>query len=162
MKDFEVKKNKRELVISKIKEGTVIDHISAGKALLVLKILGIDERTRETISLAMNVPSKKMGKKDIVKVENKFINEEELNKIALIAPNATINLIKDYEIVKKFKVKLPEVVEGIILCPNKTCISNAKREPIKSRFYISVKDGEVAAKCHYCGKVLKNIAEHLL
>ncbi|MEM3699106.1 MAG: aspartate carbamoyltransferase regulatory subunit, partial [Archaeoglobaceae archaeon] len=119
---------KKELVISKIKEGTVIDHINAGRALLVLKILGIDENTKETVSLALNVPSKKIGKKDIVKVEGLFISEEKLNKIALIAPNATINLIKDYEIEKKFKVKLPEVVKGILKCPNKMCISNA-REP---------------------------------
>lgn len=158
----ENKKKKTELVISKIKDGTVIDHINAGRALLVLKILRITENTKERISLAMNVPSKKMGKKDIVKVENKFISEEELNKIALIAPNVTINLIKDYEIVKKFKVKPPEVVEGIISCPNKTCISNNKREPIKSCFYISVKEGEVIARCHYCGKVVKNIAENLI
>ncbi|HIP58325.1 MAG TPA: aspartate carbamoyltransferase regulatory subunit, partial [Archaeoglobus profundus] len=92
----------KELVISKIKEGTVIDHIEAGKALLVLRILGITAGSKETVTMAMNVPSKKMGKKDIVKVEGKFISERELNKIALIAPRATINLIKDYEIQKKF------------------------------------------------------------
>ncbi|MEM0215838.1 MAG: aspartate carbamoyltransferase regulatory subunit [Archaeoglobaceae archaeon] len=151
----------RELVVSKIREGTVIDHIPAGKALLVLKILGIDERTKETVSMALNVPSKKMGRKDIVKVEGLFIKEEELNKIALIAPNATINLIRDYEIEKKLKVKLPEVVKGILRCPNRMCISNSK-EPIKSIFYVKVQDNEVFAKCHYCGRRIRELAEFLL
>ncbi|MDI9609793.1 MAG: aspartate carbamoyltransferase regulatory subunit [Archaeoglobaceae archaeon] len=151
----------RELVVSKIREGTVIDHIPAGKAFLVLKILRIDEKTKETVSMALNVPSKKMGKKDIVKVEGLFIKEDELNKIALIAPNATINMIKDYEIEKKFKVKLPEIVQGILRCPNKMCISNTK-EPITSIFYIKAENGDVIAKCHYCGKKIKKIAEFLI
>ena len=151
----------KELVISKIREGTVIDHIPAGRAILVLKILGINERTKETVSMALNVPSKKMGKKDIVKVENLFIKEEELNKIALIAPNATINLIKDYEIEKKFKVKLPEVVRGILRCPNRMCISNS-REPISSIFYVRAEGDEVFAKCHYCGRKIKELADYLI
>lgn len=151
----------KELVISKIREGTVIDHIPAGKAILVLKILGIDERTKETVSMALNVPSKKMGKKDIVKVEGLFIKEEELNKIALIAPNATINLIRDYEIEKKFKVKLPEIVKGILRCPNRMCISNSK-EPIASIFYVRAHGNDVFAKCHYCGRRIKELAEFLI
>ncbi|MEG9195391.1 MAG: aspartate carbamoyltransferase regulatory subunit [Archaeoglobales archaeon] len=151
----------KELVISKIKEGTVIDHIPAGRAILVLKILGINEKTKETVSMALNVTSKKMGKKDIVKVEGLFIKEEELNKIALIAPNATINLIKDYEIEKKFKVKLPEVVRGILRCPNRMCISNS-REPISSIFYVRAEGDEVFAKCHYCGRKIKDLSQYLL
>ncbi len=151
----------KQLVVSKIREGTVIDHINAGRALLVLRILGINERTQETVSMAMNVPSKKMGRKDIVKVEGKYISEEELNKIALISPNATINLVKDYEIQRKFKVKPPEVVEGILSCPNRMCISNAAREPIVSRFYIRVEGGEVVAKCHYCGRKIRELAKHI-
>jgi len=149
----------KQLTISKIKEGTVIDHINAGKALLVLKILGIHPNSMETVSMAMNVPSKKMGKKDIVKVEGKFINEEQLNKIALIAPNATINLIKDYEIQKKFKVVLPEFIEGIIRCPNKNCISNSN-EPITPKFHVWF-DKEVIAKCHYCNKKVKEISVYI-
>jgi aspartate carbamoyltransferase regulatory subunit len=151
----------KELVISKIREGTVIDHIPAGRAILVLKILGINEKTKETVSMALNVTSKKMGKKDIVKVEGLFIKEEELNKIALIAPNATINLIKDYEIEKKFKVKLPEVVRGILRCPNRMCISNS-REPISSIFYVRAEGDEVFAKCHYCGRKIKDLSQYLL
>jgi aspartate carbamoyltransferase regulatory subunit len=151
----------KQLVISKIKDGTVIDHINAGRSILVLRILGIDERTTENVSMAMNVPSKKMGKKDIVKVEGKFISEEELNKIALISPNATINLVKDYEIQKKFNVKPPEVVEEILSCPNHACISNEKREPITSKFYVKVDENGVVAVCHYCGRKIRDLASHL-
>lgn len=152
----------RELVISKIKDGTVIDHINAGKALLVLKILGIDAGTDLTVSMAMNVPSNKMGKKDILKVEGMYISEEELNKIALISPNATINLIKDYEIERKFKVKLPEVVEGVLKCPNPMCISNAEKEPVKSVFYVKLDKNEVSARCHYCGRKISNLADYII
>ncbi len=150
-----------KLVVSKIKEGTVIDHINAGRALLVLRILGISEETQERVSMAMNVPSKKMGKKDIVKVEGKYISEEELNKIALISPNATINLVRNYEIERKFKVKPPEIVEDILNCPNRLCISNVSREPIVSKFYIRIENGEVVAKCHYCGRKIKELAKHI-
>ncbi|MEM0350483.1 MAG: aspartate carbamoyltransferase regulatory subunit [Archaeoglobaceae archaeon] len=153
--------SEKELVISKIREGTVIDHINAGRALLVLKILGIDENTKETVSMALNVPSKKMGKKDIVKVEGLFISEEKLNKIALIAPNATINLIREYKIEKKFKVKLPEIVKGILKCPNRMCISNAK-EPVESIFYISLRGNEAVAKCHYCGRKISDLAKYIV
>ncbi len=146
----------KKLVISKIREGTVIDHINAGKALLVLKILGIGPGSRERVSMVMNVPSGKMGRKDIVKVEGKFIGEEELNKIALIAPKATINLVKDYEIQKKFKVTLPEMIEGILKCPNVNCITNS-REPIKPKFYVFVENDRVVAKCYYCGRKIKDV-----
>ena len=151
----------KELVISKIKEGTVIDHINAGKALLVLRILGIRPGSKETVSMVMNVPSEKMGKKDIVKVEGKFIGEKELNKIALIAPKATINLIKDYDIQKKFKVTLPEMIEGILKCPNRNCITNS-REPIIPRFYVFVENDRVVAKCYYCGRKIKDVDKYIV
>jgi len=151
----------KELVVSKIREGTVIDHINAGKALLVLRILKIQPGTDLTVSMAMNVPSKKMGKKDIVKVEGMFIQDEELNKIALISPNATINLIRDYEIERKFKVQPPEVVEEVLKCPNHACISNAEREPIKPRFYIKTEEVKVTARCHYCGRKIENLDDYI-
>ncbi len=152
---------KKELVISKIERGTVIDHINAGKALLVLRILGIGVGSRDTVTLAMNVPSKKMGRKDIVKVANKFIGEEELNKIALIAPKATINLIENYDVKKKFKVKLPPFIEGILRCPNRNCITNSK-EPVTPKFYIKLRNDNVLAKCYYCGKVIGNVDEFVI
>ena len=148
----------RVLTISKIRDGTVIDHIPAGKALEVLKILGIKSGSRERVSMAMNVESKKMGRKDIVKVEGKYIGEEELNRISLIAPNATINIIKDYEILRKFKVKMPKFVEGILRCPNNNCISNDRREPVTPKFEIV--DG--AARCIYCGGKIYEIEKYLI
>ena len=151
----------KELVVSKIKDGTVIDHINAGRAPLVLKILGIDVGTDLTVSMAMNVSSSKMGKKDIVKVEGMYISEEKLSKIALISPNATINLIKNYEIERKFKVNPPEVVEEVLKCPNPMCVSNAEREPVRSIFYVKIEENEVSARCHYCGRKIKDLANYI-
>lgn len=151
----------RELTVSKIREGTVIDHITAGKALLVLKILKIQHGTNLTVSMAMNVSSRKMGRKDIVKVEGMFINDEELNKIALISPKATINFIKNYEIERKFKVSPPKVVEGVLRCPNTACISNAEREPITPKFYVEVQGDTVTAICHYCGKKIVDLDKYI-
>ncbi|AGK61198.1 aspartate carbamoyltransferase, regulatory subunit [Archaeoglobus sulfaticallidus PM70-1] len=150
----------KHLVISKIKDGTVIDHITPGLAILVLKILGIKPKSSEAVSMAMNVESAKMGKKDIVKVEGKYIGDQELNKIALIAPEATINLIQNYEIIRKFNVKPPEVVENIIKCPNPNCISNSN-EPIKSRFRIFLDESRVKAVCDYCGRKLINLEDYI-
>ena len=149
------------LTISKIKDGTVIDHIPAGKALEVLKILGIKSGSGERVSMAMNVESKKMGKKDIVKVEGKYIGDEELNRISLIAPNATINIIKDYEIIRKFRVEIPRFLENILRCPNRNCISNAEREPITTRFEIEKRDG-IVARCIYCGRKIYEIENYLI
>ncbi len=152
--------NKRHLVVSKIKNGTVVDHIAPGMSPLVLKILGIGPGSKEAVSMAMNVQSSKMGKKDILKVEGKFISDEELNKIALIAPEATINLVENFEITRKFRVKPPKVVENIIKCPNQHCISNSN-EPIKSRFKIFTDGRKVVAKCDYCGKRLYNLQDYI-
>ncbi len=149
------------LTISKIRDGTVIDHIPAGKALEVLKILGIKSGSRERVSMAMNVESKKMGKKDIVKVEGKYIGDEELNRISLIAPNATINIIKDYEIIRKFRVEIPRFLENILRCPNRNCISNAEGEPITTRFEIEKRDG-IVARCIYCGRKIYEIENYLI
>lgn len=149
------------LTISKIKEGTVIDHINSGKAVLVLRIIGIGPRTTEPVSMAMNVPSKEMGRKDIVKVEGKFISEEELNRIALIAPKATINLVRGFEIQKKFRVNLPKKVEGILTCPNRNCITNSN-EPITRRFHVFLEGDQVIARCHYCNRKIVDMDKYIV
>ena len=138
---------KKELKVPRIKDGTVIDHITAGNAVKVLHILGIPDASSSIVSVAMNVKSK-LGKKDIVKVENRELDPSEVNKIALIAPKATINFIRDYEVIKKHKVRLPDEIVGIVCCSNPTCVSNAK-EPVKSRFKIIRKDPP-RIKCYYC------------
>jgi aspartate carbamoyltransferase regulatory subunit len=150
---------KRELKVPRIKNGTVIDHITAGNAVKVLHILGIHETTSSVVSVAMNVKSK-LGKKDIVKVENRELDPYEVDKIALIAPKATINFIRDYEVVKKHKVKLPDEIIGIVSCSNPTCVSNAK-EPVKSRFRV-IDEDPPRIKCYYCEREPEDISERII
>jgi aspartate carbamoyltransferase regulatory subunit len=148
----------KELKVTPIKKGTVIDHIPPGLALLVLHVLKIPEETSSAVSVAMNVNSK-MGKKDIVKIENRELDEREVNKISLIAPKATINIIREYEVIKKHRVQLPNEIIGIVKCSNPTCISNS-REPVESRFILVSKDPP-HIKCYYCERETENIAERI-
>ncbi len=138
----------KTLKISKIKDGTVIDHIAAGKALKVLAILGIDESN--SISIGIRVISEKLTFKDVIKIENKFLEKLELDKIALIANEATISIIKNYEIIEKFKLDMPDMFKGIVKCSNQNCITNAG-EPVKSEF-ITVTNNPLTIKCVYCKK----------
>ncbi len=145
--------DKKELRIRKIKDGTVIDHITPGYALKVIRVLGINEESDDIVSIAMNVPSGKKNQKDIVKVEDRELESDEIDKISLIAPNATINIIKEYEIVEKQKVNLPDQIRGVVVCSNNSCISNTK-EPIDSEFRI-IKKEPVKLKCMYCGNLME-------
>jgi len=150
---------KKELKIPRIKDGTVIDHITPGNAIKVLHILGIPHSSSAVVSVAMNVRSK-MGKKDIVKVENRELDKHEVDKIALIAPKATINIIRDYEVAKKHRVELPDEIVGIVKCSNPTCISNS-REPVKSRFRVISKDPP-RIRCYYCEREPEDISERII
>jgi aspartate carbamoyltransferase regulatory subunit len=150
----------KELKVVPIKNGTVIDHITAGQALNVLKILEINARTDAVVSVVMNVRSKKMGRKDIVKVEDRELKPEEVDKIALIAPNATINIIRDSEVIEKHKVYLPESIEGIIRCANPNCISNVEREPVISKF-ITVSENPPLFRCFYCERMIEDVSRYL-
>lgn len=141
------------LKVSKIKNGTVIDHITGGHALDVVKILGITGRADGVVSIAINVPSKRHGVKDIVKVEGRELNPREVDKIALLAPHATINIVRNYEVVEKKVVKLPEVIRGTVRCANPACISNSS-EPVQSTFYVKCKE-PLMLKCHYCGYIME-------
>jgi len=141
------------LRVSKIRNGTVIDHITNGHALDVVKILGITGRTGGIVTVAMNVPSKKVGVKDIVKIEGRELNSKEVDKIALLAPHASINIIRDYVVVEKQVVKLPEVLKGIVKCANPACISNSE-EPVQPTFYVERKE-PLRLKCHYCGYIME-------
>jgi aspartate carbamoyltransferase regulatory subunit len=142
---------KHELKVKPIENGTVIDHIQANKALQVLKILGLPKEGIN-VTLAMNVPSK-LGFKDIVKIENREVEHSEIDKISLIAPHATINIIRDYEIVSKKKVESVEVLNGIVKCTNPKCISNTD-EPIESKFYL-VESDPITLRCHYCERLVQ-------
>ena len=138
--------------MKKIRNGTVIDHILAGHALDVLKILGIDGREGHIVSVAMNVISKKQNKKDIVKVENRELKPGEVDKIALISPSATISIIRDYEVAEKTRVKLPESISGIVRCSNPACVSNA--EPVEPRFSVERQD-PLRLRCFYCVRIME-------
>lgn len=142
-----------ELVVRKIRDGTVIDHIPAGQALNVLHIMGVKGFEGNRIAIVMNVESKKFGKKDIVKIENREIAPEEINKIALIAPDATINIIRDYKVIKKEKVTLPDKIKNIIKCINPTCITNQERESIISSFKLISKN-PIILLCEYCERYI--------
>jgi aspartate carbamoyltransferase regulatory subunit len=139
--------------VAKIKDGTVIDHVTGGHALDVVKILGITGHEKGTVTIAINVPSKRFRAKDIVKIEGRELNPQEVHKIALLAPHATINIIRDYRVVRKQEVKLPKVIEDIIKCANPACISNTN-EPVKAKFYVDC-DEPLLLKCHYCGYIIE-------
>ena len=135
--------------IVKILDGTVIDHIRAGKALEVLKILGITGKDGNVVSLAMNISSSRIEKKDIVKVEHRFLKEEEVARIALVAPEATINLIENSKVIKKTRVELPETITDVVECPNQRCVTNKEREPIHGKYEV-VSRTPIQLKCLYC------------
>lgn len=142
---------KHELKVKPIKNGTVIDHITANKSIYVLRILKLPDED-SSVTVAMNIESGKSGKKDIVKIENRELDSNELDKIALISKNATINIIRDYKIVSKVPVKLMNELESIIKCVNPKCISNTN-EPISSNFYL-INNNPITFKCHYCERLI--------
>lgn len=148
----------RGLLVSPIRNGTVIDHITAGEALNVLKILGITGSTRECLSIATNVESKRLGRKDIVKIERRELLKEEVDRIALIAPRAKINIIRNYQVVEKKGVEIPKVLIGVVRCLNPGCITNTN-EPVESRFEV-LPEG---LHCFYCDWLIKNdIANYII
>lgn len=134
-----------------IEDGTTLDHIASWQASNVLKILGIKKGVDVTAITAINVPSSKLGRKDIVMIENRELKKKETDKIALIAPNATINIIRNSKVVKKNEVELPEEIEELIECPNLTCISHEPREPIVSKFIVVGKN-PLRIRCFFCDK----------
>ena len=145
---------KSELKIRAIENGTVIDHITANKSLHILKILGLPDSETKNVTVAMNVSSKEIGRKDIVKIENRELNHEELDQIALIAPKASVNIIRDYKPVKKDKIILPNTITGIIKCTNSKCITNYANEPIAPKFNV-INNHPPVVRCHYCEKLIK-------
>jgi len=145
--------SRKTLRVSKIKNGTVIDHITGGHALDVIKILGITGHVDGVVTVAINVPSKKLDTKDMVKIEGRELKAEEVDKIALLAPHATINIVRNYKVVDKQRVKLPSVIREIVRCANPACISNSK-EPVQPTFYVDSEE-PLRIRCHYCGYIME-------
>jgi len=150
----------KELRVQPIKNGTVIDHIPSGMALKVLKILGISDNVASTVTVAMHVASGQMKWKDIVKVEDRELNPREVDKISLISPGATVNVIRNYNVAEKRRVSLPDKLVGILRCGNPNCITNQK-EPVETVFIVSSRT-PLQVKCRYCDRVLEDIPAAIL
>jgi len=140
--------NRKELIVSALENGTVIDHIPSKSVFQVIKILNL-ENFENQLLFGTNLVSQKFGKKGIIKVKNRFFEEEEINKIALVAPTATLIVIKNFEIIEKKQVELPIIVDRIIKCFNPNCVTN--HENIPTRFNVVDKEA-VKLQCNYCEK----------
>jgi aspartate carbamoyltransferase regulatory subunit len=140
--------NHHKLQVEAIQNGSVIDHIPAQQGIKILQFFKLAQANAK-ITVGLNLNKKNGQQKDLIKVENTFINDEQANQLALFAPDATINLIKDFKVVNKFKVQLPEAFVGVLACPNSNCISH--NEPVKTKFYVNNRQ-DLKLKCHYCEK----------
>lgn len=138
-----------KLQVEAIKCGTVIDHIPAQIGFKLLSLFKLTE-TDQRITIGLNLPSNELGRKDIIKIENTFLTEQQVNQLAVYAPKATVNRIDDYEVVKKLMPTLPERIEDVLHCPNSNCISRS--EPVASSFAVKQRQGDVHLQCKYCEK----------
>ncbi|MBD2809814.1 aspartate carbamoyltransferase regulatory subunit [Xenorhabdus sp. Vera] len=138
-----------QLQVEAIKCGTVIDHIPAHVGFKLLSLFKLTE-TYQRITIGLNLPSNHLGKKDLIKIENTFLTEQQANQLAMYAPHATINNIENYAVVKKMHINLPERIDGILICPNSNCISH--NEPVKSSFHVITAEDDVVLRCKYCEK----------
>lgn len=142
--------NYKELKVSALENGTVLDHIPADHVYKALDILGL-KGLESQITIGINLQSKLYGKKGIIKIADKFFRDDELNKLALIAPKATVNIIRDFKVVEKKKLVMPGEVEGIAKCMNPKCITN--HQPIRTRFTTIESGDEISLLCHFCEKI---------
>lgn len=144
---------KRELQVAALSEGTAIDHIPSDALFKVVRLLKL-ETFENSITIGNNFDSKKMGTKGIIKISGYFFEEKEINKLAVIAPNIVLNEIRDYEVVDKKTIELPDEVIGIVKCNNPKCITN--NEQMSTRFLVTDKVN-TELRCHYCEtKISKN------
>ena len=139
--------NIKERLVAALENGTVIDHIPAEKTYQVAQLLELHLLT-EPVTIGFNYPSKKIGKKGIIKVTDKFFTDEEISRLSVVTPNVVLSIIKDYKVVEKKKVETPSVLRGIIHCNNPKCITN--NEPMSTYFLVNKHLGTV--RCHYCDK----------
>jgi len=140
----------KTLSVSAINNGTVIDHIRAGQALRIMKLLRVLDNKKNKVTLGLNLPSKLLGLKDLIKIENRVLTNDEANEIVTFAPEATINIIKDFEVTQKINTHLPKAIINIFVCPNPVCITH--NEPVESHFIIQEQGKQIQLICHYCEK----------
>ncbi len=143
-------KAKKILEVAAIENGTVLDHLPSEKVLKILEILALQRDNR--ITLGINLESKKQGKKGIIKIEGRDLLEEEMNKIAILAPEVTINHIKDYSVIKKKKIVLREIEPNTLRCNNPNCITNS--EPVLTKFHILEKK-PLKLRCYFCERSIE-------
>lgn len=142
--------NKKKLQVSAIENGTVLDHIPANQLFRVIDILHLQDAVQE-MTIGMNLPSKTYGRKALIKLADRYFRDEELNAIAIIAPSATVNIIKNFEVVEKKIITIPEKIIGIAKCMNPMCVTNHQNIPTK--FTTIVRGDEIELFCNYCEKV---------
>lgn len=147
---------REELMVAAIENGTVIDHIPSSKLFEVVSLLHLEAIRGSSIMVGYNLKSKKMGHKSIIKVSDKYFSDAELNQLSVVAPNVTLCIIRDYEVVEKKKVALPEEIRGIVHCANPKCITN--NEPMTTLFHVTDRERGII-QCHYCEK--KQNLEHV-
>src|SRR5689334_8780403 len=140
----------KTLSVSAIKDGTVIDHIAAGFAMTIIHLLKVME-SQHCVTIGMNLCSGSIGFKDLIIIEGRFLTEKETHEIALFAPKATINFVKNYKIEKKIKASLPEIIEKILVCPNHRCITNS--ETMGTWFFVEAFKDKINLRCKYCEKI---------
>ncbi|MBR6925698.1 MAG: aspartate carbamoyltransferase regulatory subunit [Bacteroidaceae bacterium] len=138
------KTSNQELLVAAIKDGTVIDHIPSSRIFDVVNLLGLQD-LGSAVVVGCNLESGQMGKKSIIKVADKFFTPEEVNRLSVVAPGATLSIIRDYDVVEKHQVRMPEELKGIVKCDNPVCITN--NEPMPTRFHLS---GANKVRCYYC------------
>ena len=141
--------DKIERKIPAIKDGSVIDHIPSRDTFRIMRVLDPQEFIHP-ISVTLNLESKKMGKKGVIKIDTRILTKNEVNKIAILAPYATVSIIKNYEVVEKIQVKIPSELVGIINCTNPICVTN--KEEVRTNFKV-IREDPVEVKCHYCERV---------
>ena len=137
------------LSVAAIKNGTVIDHIVPGQAFRIIHLLSL-QSSKHTVTIGLHLPSKLIGTKDLIKIENRVLTEAEANEIVVFSPSATINVIENFDVTKKISTHLPKSMKNIFICPNQNCISLS--EPISSLFYITDQGKQIKLTCHYCNK----------
>lgn len=138
--------NKKERLVAAIENGTVIDHIPAEKTFQVASLLELMD-LKSIVTIGNNYASKKVGRKGIIKVEKKFFTDEEISRLSVVAPNVVLNIIKDYEVVEKKTVEIPDELRGIVKCKNPKCVTN--NEPMQTVFHVVDKTNGML-RCHYC------------
>jgi len=144
-------KEDKTLSVSAIENGTVIDHIPAQSLFTVMSILGLDKLEGKRMTFGTNFQSKQLGLKGIIKVSGKYFEDRNIDKIALVAPTANLNIIKEYEVAEKRKVQVPDEIKAIAKCMNPKCITN--NEAVPTKFTVLKKDGNISLKCRYCEKI---------